>query len=603
MAGAAAAAPGGAGGAGGAEEERLCRYCFEGGSAGELVAPCACRGGQKWVHLSCLRRWQRMALVSQPTHPAHWEDSPRHRECGVCKTAFTCPPPSRHELMESFTGPEIAAMIAEGCVIASHERFSQQLQEQIDGIGGFAAPFLSQGMRDLLEEVVMERHWVRGVYLIVKVEEDEGVTRETIERAAHLRLLREQLGSSLSLRLQGDTFRLQAEGSLAGAPASGEGLAQAFAELEPPVDLVFRTRQPGEPRNFSNDHVVAVNLARPVNLDRPDRDLDRPGARKQGLPGASEMSRLVMAEAAQAEAKVPDILERVNLEHYMGGPCHDNMIQWCVVPGAGGHGQPGWVATPELSKALLLSHSRQSGPARDKDRKSGCGELVAGEGVRVAGLQKRPELNGEVGVAQKWLRGARRWTVRLQSGLGVKVRPEHLEGWGGRERGTVMVFWGDARWSRTQLLGEIARGHWGMCKANVKDVLSAAEDRMQGLKERLVFAPETEYTEESMRGAQREMEALQRGAAEVEQSVRTGEAEEEDGLLMEDDATGGGGSAGETGDGGAGSLEPSNVPGRAGGAGEGGGTACATPDDGAEPRTEGSDGGSSPRVGSRRPRP
>lgn len=27
---------------------------------------------------------------------------------------------------------------------------------------------------------------------------------------------------------------------------------------------------------------------------------------------------------------------------------------------------------------------------------------------------------------------------------------------------TVKCFWGDARWGRTQLLGEIARGGWGM---------------------------------------------------------------------------------------------------------------------------------------------
>ena len=481
-----------------------------------------------------------MALVSQPTHPAHWEDSPRHRECGVCKSAFTCPPPSRHELMESFTGPELAAMIATGCVIASHERFSQLLQEQIDAVSARAGRFAGTGLRALMAEICSERHWVRGVYLIVEVEEDEGVARETIEEAADLRLLQERLGSSLSLRLAGDTFRLQAEGSLAGAPASGEGLAQAFAELEPPADLVFRTRQPGEPRNFSNDHIVAVNLARPMAA---------PGAMPQdeGLPHLYDlpgMDIIVKDRAKQALEKVPDILERVTLEHYTGGPCHPHTIQWCVLPGPGGPGQPGWIATPELSKALLLSHARQSGAARDKDRESGCGEVVAGEGVRVAGLQKRPELNGEVGVAQKWLRGAGRWTVRLQSGLGVRVRPEHLEGWGGRERGTVMVFWGDARWSRTQLLGEIARGHWGMCKANVKDVLSAAEDRMQGLQGRLAFAPETEYTEESMRGAQREMEALQHGAAEVEQSVRTGETGGEDPFLTEDDAAGGGGGAG-----------------------------------------------------------
>ena len=38
------------------EEERMCRYCFEGEEEGPLISPCACKGGQKWVHLSCLRR-------------------------------------------------------------------------------------------------------------------------------------------------------------------------------------------------------------------------------------------------------------------------------------------------------------------------------------------------------------------------------------------------------------------------------------------------------------------------------------------------------------------------------------------------------------------
>jgi len=34
----------------------------------------------------------------------------------------------------------------------------------------------------------------------------------------------------------------------------------------------------------------------------------------------------------------------------------------------------------------------------------------------------------------------------------------------------VMVFWGDGTWSRTQLIGEIARGGWGMCAMNVADI-------------------------------------------------------------------------------------------------------------------------------------
>ena len=48
--------------------------------------------------------------------------------------------------------------------------------------------------------------------------------------------------------------------------------------------------------------------------------------------------------------------------------------------------------------------------------------------------------------------------------------------------GTVLCFWGDARWSRTQLLGEIARGHWGMCRARARRPRGAgpATERARG---------------------------------------------------------------------------------------------------------------------------
>jgi len=68
-----------------------------------------------------------MVLVSQPTHPAFYERDPRHHECNVCKSKFTCPPPTRHELMASFTGPELGALVSEGCVIGAHEVFTEEL--------------------------------------------------------------------------------------------------------------------------------------------------------------------------------------------------------------------------------------------------------------------------------------------------------------------------------------------------------------------------------------------------------------------------------------------------------------------------------------------
>ena len=133
------------------EDDDMCRYCFGGRDDGPLISPCLCAGGQKvsslstpvlaskprfiyllastpsvtmatslltratiyptprtqhaqYVHLDCLRRWQRMVLVSQPTHPMFYEDDVRHHKCNVCLGEFTCPPPTRAELMESFTG-------------------------------------------------------------------------------------------------------------------------------------------------------------------------------------------------------------------------------------------------------------------------------------------------------------------------------------------------------------------------------------------------------------------------------------------------------------------------------------------------------------------
>ena len=67
------------------DDERMCRYCFD--DEGPLISPCKCKGGQAFVHLSCLRRWQRMVLVSQPTHPRFYKDDARHHVCNVRRAA------------------------------------------------------------------------------------------------------------------------------------------------------------------------------------------------------------------------------------------------------------------------------------------------------------------------------------------------------------------------------------------------------------------------------------------------------------------------------------------------------------------------------------
>ena len=71
------------------EEERLCRFCFDGEEEGELVAPCACKSGQRWVHLECLRKWQTAVM--------HTERAVR---CQVCMQPYNCgvpPEPFSHK--------------------------------------------------------------------------------------------------------------------------------------------------------------------------------------------------------------------------------------------------------------------------------------------------------------------------------------------------------------------------------------------------------------------------------------------------------------------------------------------------------------------------
>ena len=111
------------------QDAKMCRYCFGGDEDGELIeSPCKCTGSQKFVHPACLQRWQRMVLVSQPTHPAFYKDELRFRKCTVCLADYSGTPPSRLDLMASFTGPEIAALIEKDFLIVARDLFSEKLE-------------------------------------------------------------------------------------------------------------------------------------------------------------------------------------------------------------------------------------------------------------------------------------------------------------------------------------------------------------------------------------------------------------------------------------------------------------------------------------------
>mmetsp|Transcript_44422 Transcript_44422/g.96563 ORF Transcript_44422/g.96563 Transcript_44422/m.96563 type:complete len:462 (-) Transcript_44422:272-1657(-) len=439
------------------EEERMCRYCFDGDEDGELISPCKCSGGQQFVHLRCLRQWQRMVLVSQPTHPAFYDRDLRHQTCNVCKAEFTCAPPTRHELMSSFTGPEIAALIDKGCIIAAHQVFSVELERRLEEQPAF------------LRERSGYSHWIRGVYLITAVEVDDGSVALRVDSRSMLTSLRQRLGETLSMSMQGRRLRLAALGSLEGV--SPEDLTKAFAALEVPCMVHL---EPEEPQNCGDDHVVAVNLTRPI----------------ERVPQPEVVQQAVANVCAKYRSAA-----HVEITHFIGGPCEMEDLMCCIVPGGGG---PGWTVVKDLERAVELAHSRAA------KRCESQGDVRGGQTVRLTGLRQSPELNGEVGLALRFAEDSGRWLVRLRSGEGKQLRPVNLEGLGGAH-GRVFAAWGDARWSRAQLLGEIARGHWGLCRACVSDISAAPPERRATVDDRLIFAPVTDMTESFMQEGQRQM--------------------------------------------------------------------------------------------------
>ena len=276
-------------------------------------------------------------------------------------------------------------------------------------------------------------HWNRGSFVISSVAEDEAGITLPIDDASMLDMIRHRMDDDMTLDLGGKKLKLVAKGSLEGIVAPEE-LLEKFAALVPPATVFFEDASAEAP-NCGNDHVTAVNLARPITA----KDVPSPG---------------IVTRAKQAVCSRYPSANAVELTHYIGGPCHDDRVATCMVLGGGGCG---WTFKESLEEAIVLAHGRAV------QRHAEQGGIASGQSVQLQRLKARPELNGEVGLALRFSTTNGRWTVRLRNGDGKKVKPANLEPLEGRH-GRVYVFWGDAQWSRAQLLGEIARGSWGLCR-------------------------------------------------------------------------------------------------------------------------------------------
>ena len=382
------------------EEEPTCRFCFDVATPDdELITPCLCKGDQKYIHISCLRKWQRSVLVSQPTHPAFYQRDVRQEVCNVCKGPFDPPPPPRAELMAGFTGAELASLLREGVLIVTEQRTSRQMAHTVRTVRGAGSL----------------RHWIKGIYLITNVDSDSATDGGDRITAVNL-------------------TRIMSEGEL---PPQMVRLGKKLAE--------------------------EATLPTSTTVDGEEE-------------ASGQQADEVAAAADAAAASVA-----VSLEHYAGGPCLTFRPTGLALLREPAH--------PSVVGALeAMEGGVKLGPTP--------GEQGGGAASRAASAGASAE---ESVTESDWEDGGR-WVTGDLPTVCALVRHETA-----RRGGTsaeVRVLWGDARWSRAQLLGELARGHWGMCTAAVHDVFAAEQGPAQwealvaSENERIVYAPHSEMTEE-----------------------------------------------------------------------------------------------------------
>ena len=517
------------------EDADACRFCFESAREDDpLIAPCACRGGQEYIHAKCLLRWQRMVVVQAPTHPAFWNEDTRSNVCNVCKEAFTTPPPTRMTLMSSFTGAEIAAMCAVGHLLVSHAAFSAKLREKL------------QDMNPAMRRICSYEYWIEGTYLITETRASSDEAGESSEGDVG-----DDTIVAVNLNGRCDVSEVvQGESRLFEIVGAGGPREASASEPRAGRQVRVRLRQEFEEGNDDDDdndddnddderNTADVDDADVTNEDADEDDLPRDEIADdaeqtpelvievpEGVADDREAffehlqqllspfgpifevyqrfrRRRVIEDAYDEVAREwrvtrQDVENAVEIELFDGGPCDHDEVALCIVVGT--DTSCGYTKV-EGSLAGAISVAFRNSRAYDG----------SSDGLRAGGVVKcaaTADVREAVGVLCGFSEESNTWNVASPFGVLKRTR-EEFEVLRSPTRAKVLCFFGTAQWNRSQLLGEIARGHWGLTKSEPVDVARAETAYRRAMDSgSLVFAPLTEMTEEFMRDELAEMSRI-----------------------------------------------------------------------------------------------
>ena len=216
---------------------------------GALVAPCACRGSGQFVHLACLRQWQKSVLLTQSTHPLY--QTRIDEVCNVCRAPYDTRVmaeagfKSRRQCFLEYTGGEIAQMMRPGSFIVSSRQKSDANCEYLEE------------HPEIAEQI---KHFTNAVYWVTRVTQVWPAAHARCHTHCKLTALAAPppLTHSLALAGQGRrTKRARGRAAEGGGSDSGEG----------------------------EGSVVAVNLTRPTAAAAEGGNLQPQPRARYALPG------------------------------------------------------------------------------------------------------------------------------------------------------------------------------------------------------------------------------------------------------------------------------------------------------------------------------
>eukprot|EP00435_Cladocopium_sp_Y103_P059494 s82_g21.t1 len=280
-----------------------------------------------------------------------------------------------------------------------------------------------------------------------------------------------------------------------------QGPLKNLTEQDPPAvrrELMRSVRTPvsirlrPDPVDCGEDGIVAVNLARPFDLASSGRTVLR--ARQRAAYHNAE-SR-VLSLRGQQEL-------RCQVTHFIGGPCEEEKVACCVVASASGYSivqdDACLLAALTAAEEGRFSHLVEISCSLSDSAAEGAAAALRLSATESSGISSISTSASAESDGKETPTGTKRRRINLEAS-GQNGRPNDANDGStdANHSGPVRVFvyWGYAGWSRCQLMGEIARGSWGLCKANTQDVVSQRPDEVwQAVYPRLVFAPKSDMSE------------------------------------------------------------------------------------------------------------